>query len=603
MVEQSHPILLRNSDEIRKMIRSLIGLLKDSRDFRGELFISGKAPSVPNRKGDMCELMMSYLASEEVLKFLYGRMDRIQKAFLQESVHHDSEGCVDFGRFRAKYGSVPDFRFNVYGDSNVPLICFFTSGREPLTSDFKKRLRVLVPPPPPLVCRVLDVLPDAPGQTVHETEKAALHDLQAVLQLADAGRISVSRTSGCPTEKGAEAVREVLLCGDFYPEGTEAKGKYDIKMGPAGIRPFAWPLILQAGKLAKIKGAKLALKKIPEAGGLHKIIKNLWNSWLGTDIFHEFSRIDVIKGQKSKGRPLYRAVYCRESIAGALSEMPVGKWVEIEEFFRYLKASEHNFSVDRNPWSLYIAEKGYGSLGYSHVSWNHLSGRFARAFLLEYAAVLGVVDVAVVPPWGGLEDIGDLWGTDGCSCLSRYDGLRYIRLTPLGAWVLGLRDEYESAQAPPESAVFKILPNLDIVLTDGRLKPSDRLFFERIGSQESERVWKLSKDRIVSSAAKGLGIEMIEDFLRSGSGGALPEMADVFLQDIRNGLTKLKRVHHCVMVECDDRATALLLANDSKIGKLCIFAEDRYVVVVEKDINKFRRLLEKAGYALPVWRV
>lgn len=597
MSEHYSSIFLRNNDEIRKMLRYLIGLLKDERDSRGNLFIPGKPPSVPGRKGDMCELLGSYLASDEILRFLYGRMDSLQKAFIQEAVR-DSGGNVNFGRFRAKYGGLPALDFNIHGESVVPLICFFTDGREPLPPDLKMKIQNFVPPPPPLICRAIDALPDAEEQTVHETEQAALHDLQAVIQLAAEGGIGVSKSTGRPTEKGAEAVRRVLLCGDFYPEGTEAGDKYDFQMGPAGIRPFAWPLLLQAGKLVKIKGSKLELKKTP-AEPVQETLRNLWDDWLGTKIFHEFSRIDVIKGQKSRGRPLFPAAPCREDIADALSELPEGKWVEAEEFFRYLKAAGHDFSIDRNPWSLYIAEQGYGSLGYSHITWDHLSGRFARTFLLEYAAVMGVVDVAVVPPWGAVDDVRDLWGADDFSCLSRYDGLRYIRLTPLGAWMLGGKDEYKPAQTAEGKAVFRILPNLEIVVIDGKLKPSDRLFFERVGNQESERVWKLSREKIVSSCAGGLGIEMIEDFLRSGSGGSLPEAADVFLADIRKGLKKLKRAYPCVMLECDDRATALLLSNDSKLGKLCIFAEDRFVVVREKDKNKFSRLLEKAGFVMP----
>ena len=48
--------------------------------------------------------------------------------------------------------------------------------------------------------------------------------------------------------------------------------------------------------------------------------------------------------------------------------------------------------------------------GYSHITWEHVNGRFARALLLEYAATLGLIDVAVVSPWGALNDLGDLWG-------------------------------------------------------------------------------------------------------------------------------------------------------------------------------------------------
>ena len=606
--EHYFSILEGNAERVKHMMRTLIGLLGSSCDSGGKVFIPGRVSPMPARKDDMVEFMMSYLSLHDVLKVVYDRMGELEKSFIREAVHNP-EGVVLREQFRAKYGGVPDFSIDVFGARKVPFVCFFTSGRGPLPADLRERLLAFVPPPEALKCRVLDnpapepeslldVNAAIPGQVVHETERAALHDIEAVLHLVEEGRISVSRNTGRVTEKGAEAVREVLLCGDFYPGGMEAECKYDVRMGPAGIRPFAWPMILQAGKLARIEGSKLVLKK-RTASPAHELLSKLWDSWLGSNVLHEMSRVDVIKGQKSRGRPLASASVCREAVADALSEMPEGKWVELGEFFRYLTAAGHGFDVARDAWSLYIAESGYGSLGYSHITWEHLSGRFARAFLLEYAAVMGVVDVAVVPPWGALDDFRDLWGSDEYSCLSRYDGLRYIRLTPLGAWVLGVRSGYNPERTIGKKSLFKLLPNLDIIILARELMPSDRLFLERVSVQKSERVWRISKDNIVSSVAKGLKPELIKDFLVSAGEGGLPEAAEVFLKDIRSRIEKLKSIEPCIMIECDGRPTAVLLSNDSRLGKLCKFAEDRHLIVREKDRNKFSRLLKKAGYVLP----
>jgi hypothetical protein len=59
--------------------------------------------------------------------------------------------------------------------------------------------------------------------------------------------------------------------------------------------------------------------------------------------------------------------------------------------------------------------------------------RYLLCFLFEYVAALGIIDVAYIEPNGARNDFRNLWGADDLEFLSRYDGLVYFRLTPLGA--------------------------------------------------------------------------------------------------------------------------------------------------------------------------
>jgi hypothetical protein len=52
------------------------------------------------------------------------------------------------------------------------------------------------------------------------------------------------------------------------------------------------------------------------------------------------------------------------------------------------------------------------------------------------------------------------WGADDLDYLSRYDGLRAVRLNALGAYALGLTDDYQAPAANAAVAgVLKVLPN------------------------------------------------------------------------------------------------------------------------------------------------
>src|SRR5205823_1103164 len=109
-------------------------------------------------------------------------------------------------------------------------------------------------------------------------------------------------------------------------------------------------------------------------------IRNAWTKWIKTSMFDEFERIEAIKGKKSAR--LSAVADRRRAVADVLAECPVGRWIAVDEFFRFLRASGADFEVVRDVWDLYIAEQGYGSLGYKgRFDWELVQGRFILAML------------------------------------------------------------------------------------------------------------------------------------------------------------------------------------------------------------------------------
>src|SRR5207249_8839675 len=162
----------------------------------------------------------------------------------------------------------------------------------------------------------------------------------------------------------------------------------------------------------------------------------------------------------------------RNAITGALTDCPAGVWISTKEFFRFMRASGAGFIVTRNSWNLYVCDPHYGSLG--AVGGMILEERYHLGLLLEYTATLGLLDVALIPPAGARNDYGQLWGTDELPFLSRYDGLMYFRINPLGEYCFGMAPAYQSAplQVKP---VLRILPNLEIAAIGPDLEQGDRL--------------------------------------------------------------------------------------------------------------------------------
>jgi hypothetical protein len=331
----------------------------------------------------------------------------------------------------------------------------------------------------------------------------------------------------------------------------------------------------------------------------HEVIRQVWTKWQKTTLVDEFNRVSIIKGQQSKGRGLTAVAPRRDAVVSVLEECPAQKWIAIDEFFRLIKASDEGLEVTHDDWKLYLFEQQYGSFGFNaRYPWEALQGRFVLAFLFEYAATLGLLDVAYVPPNGARNDYHDRWGTDDLSCLSRYDGLLYFRINTLGAWCLGLAESYE-APAVSLGPLLKVLPNRDIVAADRPLDAADALFLERFAERKSDAVWHLEAPRVLEAVEKGLTVQELKEFLAARNEGELPQTVAVLLDDLADKTGQLEDLGTARLIACKDANVARLLAHDRKLRNLCQIAGERQLVFRAADETTVRRVLRDLGYVLP----
>jgi hypothetical protein len=278
---------------------------------------------------------------------------------------------------------------------------------------------------------------------VRFTAPDALSNLVAVLELAADGQVRCGATTRRPSAKTVRCVEDVLVAGDYYEDGEP-------------IAAFAWPLLLQAGGLAVLArgddpprpprrghdGTRLELGTRGRAAlsePSYQALGALWAKWLNSVSHDEFSRIDVIKGQRRPGT-LTSAARRRSAVAAGLAVIEPGAWTDVDTLLRILRTREPPLAVARGLmalWRLYIADSYYGSLGHAGPKARDiLEARYALCVLFEYAATMGLVDIAYTGPRGARDDYRHLWGADTCDCLSRYDGLLAVRVNELGAAIL-----------------------------------------------------------------------------------------------------------------------------------------------------------------------
>jgi hypothetical protein len=396
-----------------------------------------------------------------------------------------------------------------------------------------------------------------------------------------------------------------LSSGDFYEDAhreEEAKDQLaaDDRSG-IHIRAFAWPLLVQAGGLAAVAGTKLQLTPAGRkalARPPHEALRALWSKWQQTKLLDEFNRVSAIKGQTGKGKSSFTPVARRRSaIVETLEECPPGEWISAAEFLRFLRAAGHDFTVTRDEWQLHLGSPQYYGLS-GRAVWGIIQGRYARAYLMEYAATLGLLDIACISPWEAECDFIHVDGADEISYLSRYDGLTHLRITPLGAWVFGHTEQY-AANPVVDEPLWKVLPNLEVAVTARSLPPALELNLKRFTDPQSDSVWRLSTPRCLAAIEEGIALEELRDLLSAHNEGPLPSAVATYLDDLGKRGKQLRDRGAAHLIECTETHVAHLLANDRRLRNLVWVAGDRHLVYRAADDTAVRRGLREAGYPLP----
>lgn len=575
---------------------------------------------LPSRKGDLAQRLHRVWLEEP--HRLLNALSEPERLLLAECAH-GGDPEPDIARLNAKHGFSYAIPYQGGWGGHHAILCFLSCddfGRTyRLVDGVMDRLKSLLPAPPALTIASVPELPEEGRWTFekwdksldhttrvlrrYDSERVAPMEARRMLQLAAAGKLRVGEKTGLPSE-AAQRMVAAALCApdlDLTPPQSERQLRRESGADPRPVRAFAWPVLLQQCGWATAKAGKLALtrqgRELLDAFTFGRYAEGV-RAFVSDSAFDELRHVTVIKGQSGRhaSRGRIPAETRRHSIVECLAELPRDAWVEIEEAHRALIALGGEGRVVINGMCLYIAEARYGHLsGYE--------GALGRVYLRQLAgeslATLGLIDLGYAYPHYLHPELDGCWGLDDEPFTTRYDGLKYLRVTALGRFCLGVDPAYE----PPEQeqrALFKVLPNMELVVTDaGGFSTADAAMLERFSAKVSDSVWRLDAATILDALASGQSAADILTTLESGSGVDVPDTVRRLIQETALRAGAVTDCEDAVIVTFRDEETAVLVAHDPRAGKIVLCREGRSLVVRARNRKGFQSALRNLGIILP----
>lgn len=330
-------------------------------------------------------------------------------------------------------------------------------------------------------------------------------------------------------------------------------------------------------------------------------LKNIINGFLdGTVIKSEDNTyiglyLNYLKGIKnidsSRGE-IKRALLTIKKI---LSEFPKDGFVSIENIIKSILYRDEFIEIIDEvaaTTSLYINEANYERtkiIGYEKYR-AYVIEPFIKSVLF-ILATLGVLEISYDKP----SSANSLYLKNGY--LSKYDGIKYVKLTELGEYVLDRKDEYEFEVVKEESKV--ILEDDRLIVTLLGESPLKTMFLEKIGIKIASNKFKISEESILKNVENIGEIKKVLQEFKEKISNDLPENWKHFFNTLSEKNELITYVPEYKVLKLKNNKELLsAITSDKRFKPLILKGEDLHIIVKSENLDKVSCLFEEYGYFL-----
>lgn len=533
-----------------------------------------------HRKKDLVDALEAYLKREETIHAIWKEIPDHEKSLILQFLRSGTIDSDDVERiFLAHNQALPRDHFrwsylhikDVFSQkSKAHLLVFYKGVPRAIAKVLKQYLTE-----PKIHFQGTDFLREDEEERVFTAEKTVLIDIPQLLRLINQKKLKVSKAKQVPTKASMQTMDQALTVKEpdshaFFGMGfrtiehtTRLYGLYQI-MYAAQLVQVADQTILLGPRAEEY----LRQTELERGSMLLEAYKRAIN-------IKELDRIPEKKLQWKRDN----FSECRQIICEYLTHCPINKWVDIKEFHYMIKKYHRRF-LKKALEEIHVY-RSYRHYYYPDTSWDEIPQRFIDIVLLEYLAMIGIVDVCLVPEHSDQEGIA-------------YFSVDRFRLTPLGAAVLGIYDGYEEEDGHTPSGLI-IQPDFEIIVPNHFMKDSHCLFLDDCAdllSAGKTSVYKITFSSLVQALDRGISVREVLEYLQKHTENAIPENVQTTLESWEEESKKI-RIRNITILETDDPYLLEELKSYKRINSFVKGSLELAVELEEKAAHQVKREIEK----------
>ena len=354
--------------------------------------------------------------------------------------------------------------------------------------------------------------------------------------------------------------------------------------------------------LSRIRATMLAslaesLSKSEKSKAFPEVLKLLFENYYLKKFNSFYPIFSFFKG--SNNVDSYYLHKVESGLFSLLADIPAESWVAVENIIGYYKLSFTNLKAvapgeaqNRLYYDDIDVEMDYGTFTDKlYIEQNLFHKAIEKPLVygsLFLWASFGLLDIAYDAP--DMEDSGH-------GVFSPYDGIRYVRLTSLGAYIIGRQESYDASKL---SQQLELTPSPDALLIVSG--PDSRDFAATLLDSYANDVGNGFFQTDFATFLKGCrtqrDLELKIELFRNVVSSPLPPNWEAFFQSLQQKLEPLEAVkgYQLFRIPPDNKALIELVARDAVLRGLVLKAEGYHLLVAKKDLNGFKKRLQEFGY-------
>ncbi len=307
-------------------------------------------------------------------------------------------------------------------------------------------------------------------------------------------------------------------------------------------------------------------------------IKFLLKEYLSSDSIYinECDRIESANFYIDNRLPKFGSA--RRLIIEYLKKAPIDKWVEVSELEKMIRINEYEFL---RPYTGEVLIKDeYYNQYYQEATHNEFEKAFINVVLMEYLAVMGIIDVVITQYE---DDYG--W--------REYLEVEYFKITKFGSYVLDMAKQEENEEENDEG--FVVTKDFQIKIKDNNQKLKFELFFDRFLDKKSESplIYNLNFKGMAKALELGIKFKEIYEYLQENSEEDIPLNVKAQFEDWIKMSTKIK-IKNVTILEVDNENFDDIIR--SKDYKECIDSIRSNIIILKPSkIEKIKEKLNENG--------